>query len=221
MKSLYHHACLKSCRGFTLLELIISITMIAIIVSILGGVMRLGYRSLESGEKKIEHLERIRASLTVIEAQVQSSFPFPYVEEGEGESKYYFTGERHLLQFPTNYSLWGGNTGYVIATYAVDTDQDGRQSLHVTENIIGTEGSYETKLSEAFDAIYFEYFFLDPTEETGEWKEEWTDTTRTPSKVRLHFIRETGDIVYTVQMRVQGTPETLDDLDFFRDEDGE
>jgi prepilin-type N-terminal cleavage/methylation domain-containing protein len=221
MRSLCHLASLKSCRGFTLLELVISITMIAIIVSILGGVMRLGYRSMESGEKKIEHLERIRASLTVIESQVQSSFPFPYVEEGEGELTYYFTGERQLMQFPTHYSLWGGDTGYVIATYAVDTDQDGRQSLHVTENIIGTEESYETKLSEAFDSIYFEYFFQDLTEETGEWKEEWTDTTNTPSKVRLHFIQETGDIVYTVQMRVQGTPDTLDDLNFFRDEDDE
>ena len=195
--------------------------MLALIVTILGGVLRLGYRSLESGEKKIEYLENIRASLTVIESQVQSSFPFPYVEEGEGEAKYYFTGERKLMQFPTNYSLWGGETGYVIVTYAVDTDQEGRETLFVTENIIGTEESNETRLSGAFDSVYFEYFFVDPTEETGEWKEEWTDHTKTPSKVRFHFTQEQEDIVYTVLMRVRGTPDALEDFDFFRDEDEE
>jgi len=41
-------------RGFTLLELIISIALIALITILTAGAMRLGIRSVERGETRIE-----------------------------------------------------------------------------------------------------------------------------------------------------------------------
>jgi general secretion pathway protein J len=62
-------------EGLTLLELIISITIIGIIILIITGAMQLSFRSVESGEKKIEALERMRSSLAVIDSQIQSEIP--------------------------------------------------------------------------------------------------------------------------------------------------
>jgi len=55
--------CYHSCRGFTLLELLISLVMIGMIAIIISSAMRLGIRAVSTGETKIDHLERTRASL--------------------------------------------------------------------------------------------------------------------------------------------------------------
>jgi prepilin-type N-terminal cleavage/methylation domain-containing protein len=194
-------------RGFTLLELTISIALIGIITLIVMGAMRLGSRSVESGGKKIESSERTRSSLTLIDSQVQSYIPLTY-EDGENR-KYYFKGERELMQFSSNYSIWGGEKGYVLVTYSVKSGDNGRQVLYASENVIGLEGTRETKLFDTFERIYFEYFFKDPTEEEGKWVEQWTDDANTPKKVKLHLIEGGRDLSLIIPLRAQGTVEGL------------
>jgi len=196
----------SSAGGFTLLELTISITLIGLIVLIVVGALRLGYRSVESGEKKAVSLERTRSSYQVIDSQLQSYIPLSYEEDGE--TKYYFKGERDSMRFTTNYSIWGGAKGYVIAVYSVKTEDGGEQALYASENVIGIEGQRETKLLDNFQSIYFEYFFKDPTEE-GSWVDQWTDEVSTPEKVKLHFIDGGRDISFVIPLRVIGLPEDL------------
>lgn len=170
--------------GFTLLELIISITMIGIIVLITGSAMRLGFRSVSSGEEKMESLERIRSSLTIMDSQIQSGLPIMYKEDGD--LKYYFKGEREFLRFSTNYSFRDRQRGYAVVTYKVVSDSFGKKSLFASENIIGFEDKREIKFLDGFDEIYFEYFYKDPLEEGEKWVEE-LEYSFIPEKVRLHI----------------------------------
>lgn len=186
--------------GFTLLELLVSIALIGIIIMIIIGALRLGLRSVESGEKKIELLQRMRNSFNIIDAQIQSQTPLSYEEDGE--RKYYFRGERTFMQFPTNYSVWGGEKGYVLATYSVLPDESGRQVLYISENVMGLSGSTQTTLFNSFDTIYFEYLYKDPTEESGRWVDTWTDSLYIPEKVRIHLIRDVHDYGMVIPMRV-------------------
>ncbi|OHE57200.1 MAG: hypothetical protein A2Z47_00455 [Thermodesulfovibrio sp. RBG_19FT_COMBO_42_12] len=199
-----NHELLTKSYGFTLLELIISIGIVGIIILITAGAMRLGARSIASGEKKIESLERIRTSLNIIDSQIQSEIPLTYYDE-DGVRKYYFKGEREFMQFSTNYSIWGGEKGYVIVTYKVESGDYGKQALYASENIVGIEEERETKLLDTFDGIYFEYFYKDPTEEEGEWVEQWTDDVNTPEKVRLHLVEGTRDLTMIIPFRTRGS----------------
>ncbi len=191
-------------EGFTLLELVISIAIIGIIVLIISGAMRLGFRSVEAGEKKIESIERTTASLSILDAQIQSECPVTYTDE-DGSRRYYFKGDRTSMVFSTNYSLWSGETGYVLVHYSVAPDDSGRQSLFVSENLIGIDSMRETKLFEAFDEIYFEYFYKGPTDEKGNWVDEWTEDTDIPEKVKVHLVQGTRDISLIIPMRARGT----------------
>jgi len=205
-------------RGFTLLELTVSIAMIGIIILIIAGAMRLGLRSVDSGEKRIESLERIRTSLSTIDSQLQSEIPLTYDEEGF--KKYYFKGERKFIQFSTNYSIWSGEKGYVLAAYRVESGDHGKEVLYSSENIIGLEDVRETKLLDSFDSIYFEYFYKDPTEEKGEWVEQWTDDVTIPEKVRLHLVEGTRDLSMIIPLRARGPLiEPLPGLTGFRGEE--
>ena len=176
-------------KGFSLLELTISITLIGMIVMILFGAMRLSSRSVESGERRIGSLERVRSSFNIIDSQIQSYIPLKYEEDGN--TKNYFKGEREFIQFATNYSIWGGQRGYVVATYRVESDNSGKQFISVSENVIGTTQNRATSLFTAYDRIYFEFFYKEFTEEQGQWYDRVPDDPLepiVPEKVRLSLI---------------------------------
>lgn len=190
-------------RGFTLLELLISITMLALILVIIFGTMRLGFRSVESADRKMEALERKRMSLSIITAQTASHVPLTY--DDEGTKRYYFSGSSDAMQFTTNYSIWGGQKGYVTVNYRVESEAGGKQSLYASESTVALEGTRETKLLEGLDSVTFEYYYKDPTEEKGEWVEEWSDDQATPEKVRLRLVEGTRSVSLILPVRVKGT----------------
>jgi general secretion pathway protein J len=190
--------------GFTLLELTISITLIGIIVVIILGALRLGLRSVESGERRIDALERIRSSMNIVDSQIQSQIPLTYVEDGE--TKNYFIGARDFMRFATNYSVWGGEKGYALVTYTITEEDDGRQALYISENTVGMEGSRETRLFNPSDQMFFEYFYKGPTDEVGEWVSEWTENAQIPKKVRLIFIEDAHEFFMIFSFKVLQLP---------------
>jgi general secretion pathway protein J len=188
--------------GFTLLELIISITLVAIIVLIVAGAASLGYRSFSSGERKLNLVERLRSTLTIVDAQIQSGVPLT-LEDG-GVKQYYFVGEQNALKFSTNYSIWGGQRGYVIVAYRVEADERGKKTLFASEYKVGMENQRETKLLEGFDDIAFDYFKEDATEEVGEWVSQWADEEMMPSRIRLNLVKGSTALSYIMPVRVGG-----------------
>ncbi len=191
-------------NGFTLLELMISIAMLGIIVVIVTGAFRLGFSSLDKGEDSIKKMERIRASLSIIDAQIQSEIPLGVTGDG-GDKTYYFSGERETLSFSTNYSIWGGERGYVIVSYKVISEDNGKQSLYASENIIGVENIREIKLLDSFDKIEFEYFSKGPTDEKGQWVDQWGNEKDVPEKIRLNLTHGVKELFFVIPMRVKGS----------------
>jgi general secretion pathway protein J len=190
-------------KGFTLLELVISITLVATMITIATGALRLGYRSISSGERKMESMERFRSSLYIINAQILSGVPLSF--DRQGVKQVYFAGSADFLRLATNYSIWGGQKGYVIVEYRVVTENNGTKSLYAAENQIGTQIQKETKLLQGLDAIYFEYFFKDKTEELGIWITQWTDTTTVPKKMRLRITQGRRELAMIIPMVAPGS----------------
>ena len=66
---------LKNQKGFTLLELIVSLSIVAIIIALgLGGV-RLGITARDAGEKKVDTYQRIRIITEQLTQKLQSIYP--------------------------------------------------------------------------------------------------------------------------------------------------
>lgn len=173
-------------RGFTLLELLISITMLALIIGIVSGALSLASQSLNKGAEKINSLERVRTSFSLVESQIQSLFVSQLVDEAE--KKNLFSGQKDRLLFPTNYSIWGGVKGNTLVEYSVENDEWGKQFVRVTENTVGMETKRETVLFTGFDKIYFEYF-LPSILEGGKWVDEWpADEKSMPEKININVI---------------------------------
>ena len=189
--------------GFTLLELLISVTMILLIALITSGAIRLGFRSLTSAEKGINALERFRTSINVIDSQIQSEIPIGSEVEGDVE-KVYFRGSSDAMEFPSSYSLWDGRQGNLLVHYKITQALDGKKRLSCSENTLGTTTKRETILFDAVDDIYFEYFSASVIE-TGSWVLNWTDETSVPEKIHFHLRYRGKDFSTVIPMRVKRT----------------
>lgn len=195
--------------GFTLLELLVSIVLITLIVAIIGASMRLGYRSLDKGEKKALTLERFKVSLNLMDAQIQSGMPLKTTGTAAADTnQYLFEGKKDSLRFASNYSCMGGQKGYVIVVYRVETGTNEKRTLFAQENTVGMENQKEVKLLEDFDDIHFEYFFKEAAAEQGQWIEEWTDTVTIPGKVRIHLVWGNQRISFVVPIRTSITAQS-------------
>lgn len=185
--------------GFTLIELLVSIILICLIVTIMGMAMRVGHRSMGKGEEKTIALERFKASLSLIDAQIQSGIPLK--STADEINQFIFEGKRDSLTFVSNYSLIGGQRGYVNVAYRVETGADNKKMLFARENTMGVENQKDIKLLDGFEDIHFEYFFKEATAEQGAWVEEWTDTVSLPGKIRIHLKRGSQTIALIVPAR--------------------
>lgn len=190
-------------RGFTLLELLISITMLALITGIMGWTLSMAHRTLDKGEKKIHYLERKRASFSLVESQILSLFPYQY--DDEGEKKLFFYGGKDKLMFTSNYSLWRGTRGNAFVTYEIQTNEKEKQFLKITEQVIGLEAKNETILFDDCTSINFEYFLKNAFEE-GKWVEEWpADEKGLPDKIKINIARNTKKNTLMVKLPVKLT----------------
>jgi general secretion pathway protein J len=192
-----------SLHGFTLIELLIAIVILGVLTVIVGGALRLGYSSINKGERRAERLERFRATLLIVEAQMESAVPVTYVEDAE--TKPYFEGRRDELTIATNYSVWGARRGYVLARYRVEQDTGGKVALIVSETPIGAEKASEFRLVEGFDEIYFEYMGEDATDSTSEFSDDWDNDLELPQQIRMTLVRGGETMTRVMRLRVRKT----------------
>ncbi|MGA1843442.1 MAG: type II secretion system protein J [bacterium] len=100
--------------GFTLLELMISVTILTLILGVIFGAMRLGSRSWEKGEERIDRLQRMRVTYDILSEDIRS-IPLsggrrqgdygkiPICPEGKGcnQKAVLFIGESDRIRFVT------------------------------------------------------------------------------------------------------------------------
>jgi general secretion pathway protein J len=187
--------------GFTLLEVMISMTLLVLIVVITMGSMRISSNSVMAGEKAMEGQERLRTFLSLIDAQIQSQAPLTYRDAED--TRYYFKGDRKSLRFSSNHSLWGGQKGFVIVEYRVEADPSGIETLYVSERIPGIDGRQSIRLIDGKE-ISFEYYYKDLTAEQGSWQDSLSGGTVIPEKIRLRLKVGIKNLSLVFPVRVWG-----------------
>ncbi len=170
-------------RGFTLLELLISITMLALIAGIMGWTLKAAHRTLDKGERKISYLEREKISFSLIESQILSLFRYQY--DDDGQKKLFFSGSKDNLMFTSNFSLWRGARGNTFVTYEIQSNEGDKSFLKITEQTIGLQEKNETILLNECNNISFEYFLKNAVEE-GKWVTSWPEDEKgLPDKIKI------------------------------------
>lgn len=123
----------EKAKGFTLLELIVSLTVLGVIVTIVFGALRIGVRAWEKGESGIEEQQRCRIVLDRLQQQM-ASMVFPVDVTETEAAKYLLKGDASSLEFISRISLMPENrSGPVYVKYEVRKNDDGGRSLSCYE----------------------------------------------------------------------------------------
>ncbi len=170
-------------KGFTLLELLISLTILGVIVVIIFGAFRIGVRAWEKGEKDVESRQRQRIVLDLIKHQL-ASICLREVKDAS-QQPLLLKGDNKSIEFVSHIPMAPGNKfGMVYVKYLVKPEDGGeRERLTFWEkNIVllnkETDMSHlhEDDFFELFpgvQSIAFEYLKGGTDEETSQWQETW------------------------------------------------
>jgi general secretion pathway protein J len=173
---------LKNRQAFTLLELIISMTIIAIILVIIFGAFRIGIRAWEKGEKDIDKQQRYRIVLDLIQRQLTSiTYKKTKIDE---EDKLLLKGDAKSFEFTSHISLKPENKfGIVYVKYMVVEGEKAKERLIVYEkNMVLFDKDFT--VSDIDPKAYFElipnahsisFEFLKPAEQGLEEESKWED----------------------------------------------
>jgi len=186
-------------KGFTLLELLIALTIVAVIVVITFGALRIGIRAWEKGEKDVDMRQRQRIVLDLIKRQLASTCVSDVW--GRDQQLVSLKGDSKSIGFVSHIPVTPGNRfGLVYVKYAVRQEKDGNKE-HLTfyeKNIalpdkktgVGNpdEGDF-SELLPGMKSIVFEYLKNRPGEEASLWQKSWDPAVDkgVPRAVRVTF----------------------------------
>src|SRR5437879_6632 len=164
--------------GFTLLEIVIALTALALITVICYGAFHLGIRAMEGGEVAVVAAQRLRVATDVIIRQIKSIVPYK-ARNRDDEEYVFFMGTASSMAFITAAGLEGGG-GLTRVVYQVMDDPPRlvmSESPFFSTRQLGREpvdqpGLHSAVLLDGFRALKFEYLFYEGVE--PEWRTEWS-----------------------------------------------
>ncbi|MFH0925502.1 MAG: type II secretion system protein [bacterium] len=136
-------------RGFTLLEVLVTTTILGMLIAILAGGFWIGIRSWEKGEAAVDRQQRLRVVLECIIQDIRSYYPYSITgtnlpsDEKKDKVKA-FIGEDERITFVTTSS--GFNIGSTISSgmravsyYVAEDNETRKKNLYLRESPIVSE----------------------------------------------------------------------------------
>ena len=170
-------------RGFTLVEVVITLTILGLILLIIYGAFRLGFSAVEKGESIKEEYQKVRIISQLVTQQMKSAVPYK-IKTKKAEGDYLaFYGKAHSLKFVSALSMKEKQPqGLVYTIY--DFRKEGREGRLILYEQRALNRDFfedrpkeelEISLLEGISNVQFEYYREEnPAKNWTEgWVEEW------------------------------------------------
>ncbi len=185
--------------GFTLVELVIATTVLAMLSLALYGVVAVGARAASAAERRTEQARRMRLASGLVVRQLHSAVALHAPDE-DGKLQPFFEGEPDRIVFVSAQPQAPDASGLAVVEYWLDDDQ-----LRMTER------PYYLVLAEDTDDLAFEREVLQTTLlydvrrvefsyrrsdfDSESWEEQWSasETDQLPAVVRIRVEPKVAD----------------------------
>jgi general secretion pathway protein J len=192
---------LFSGKGFTLVEVMITLTILGFILLIIFGGFRLSYSAWERGDSTKEELQRRRIISQLISQQIKSIVPYRIKTEKAEGNYLAFQGKSQFLKFVSALPIRTKRPeGFVYAIYEL---KEGRFILYeqraLNRNFFEEEPKEEMRISllDGISNIRFEYYREADKKKNlmDEWVEEWDakEEKKLPKLLRMTISFKNGD----------------------------
>ncbi len=185
-------------RGFTLIEILIAMTLLGLLMVMLFGGLRLGTRAWEASDVRSAELARLEAVHGFIRRALTGAYPLLGPADDDAKRKIAFTGGAEAITFTALMPAHFGVGGFYTITLAVEDGAEDkrlifRRQLYRSGDegapppaAAGADEEKEKVLLDGISKAEFAYFGAADKDETPAWRHEWRDQKSLPELVRLH-----------------------------------
>jgi len=185
--------------GFTLLEVLLAITLFAVLGAILYGAFSVGHRAMEKTKAVFDANQKFRSTVDLLGSYIRSSYPF---RTSPQDPAVFFTGEESRAEFVSAFSMAQGGRGMAkIRIYAENGPRDA-QVIKLEEQVpVRASQEQEKEAAVITNTLVlregirgFRLAYLDPQDEAENWRERWDQDEHKglPRAVRLSYRNEDG-----------------------------
>lgn len=191
-------------QGFSLLEMIVAVTIVAMMAVTLWSAFRISINSWARGTELIDANQRHRSILDLVKKQMASMYALiaPVDIQTGGAIYPIFTGSRDSVQFISLTSLrFHENPGLTMVSYDLVRDRQGAYSLvEREEQYLGLDPARESIFDRKDETVIpifdnltsFSFEYLDPgtNERPPQWVKEWSgrEMLRLPEAISMSMI---------------------------------
>jgi len=197
-------------RGFTLLELMLSLAIMGLVLLIIFGALRIGTRAWEKGEKDVAVHQRQRAVLGLLSRQIASACIY---EIKMGDDTFNFKGSEGTMEFVSRSPIVpGALTGVVFVKYMVqEGDGDGKKQLNLYEKDAGflKEEDVENQSEEdlftlisGLQDLQFEYLKGGEDKSETDWQASWDPSEKTGLPLAVKIILKQNEETASIRLIV-------------------
>lgn len=186
----------RNSRGFTLLEILISFVLLALLTTALYGALNLGTRTAEAVNRVTEQTQTSVLAQKFLRDLLQRSHGFS-VTGTDGRKSISFNGGRDWLRFAATLpDVSGTEADYLFELGLVN--EEGSSNLYLQyAQVSSAKNDWQRLLDQRVllvaDVEQLEFAYLDPYGGYGpRWKTEWESNSGLPALVRMNLDEATG-----------------------------
>ena len=180
--------------GFTLLELLIAMTLLGMILVLLFGGLRLAVRSWDTSQKQVDSLNSVRSLEGFLRREL--SVAYPYVWKNVPGRQVAFLGERNKVSFVAQLPTRVGGGGLYLISVALEQQANSQRIVwkHLPLNSQMNDFSALAQTPEMVlaaselsnvEEIWLSYLGQESEGAAPLWADRWQSSTRLPMLIRV------------------------------------
>lgn len=184
-------------RGFTLLELLVALTLLGLLMAALLGGLRLGARAWDVSSERLERASRIQTVQEFLRGRLAAAAPLA-VSQPSGNFEPAFLGRADALRFATLLPMQLGPGFHLMTLEARDTGERTDLMLRWRPFVpIAGEDTGEVAervLLEHIEALEIGYYGSAEIDSAPDWYPRWEVLETMPDLVRIRVDFGPGDL---------------------------
>jgi general secretion pathway protein J len=188
----------QNSAGFTLIEVVLALSIFALIGAVLYGAFSLSHRAVEKSQASFEVNQKLRSFTDLLGSYIRSAYPY---RQSAQDTTVFFDGQEDQLTFVSSISLAMGGRGMSMIRIGwaaeegegpIQLEEEVPLRLNLSEDVNSGGLRNDVIIQERVKELRFAY--LDPKSEEEIWEERWDGREKLalPRAVRLSYRNDDG-----------------------------
>jgi general secretion pathway protein J len=189
----------QTSHGFTLIEVVLALSIFALMGAILYGAFSLSHSAVEKSQASFERNQKLRSFTDLLGSYIRSAYPY---RQSAQDTTVFFDGQEDQLTFISSLSLAMGGRGMSKIRIAWEGAEKGEGPIQLEEEVpvrFNASADHfpgglrnDVVVQERVKELRFAY--LDPKSEDEKWEERWDggEKLALPRAVRLSYRNREG-----------------------------